>query len=325
MKKLFILIIACSLVFMGGCGGAKKYTAEIYGSFDTITKITAYCKSDEEFSKLKKKCEAALMEYSKIFDIYVEYAGVDGLFQINANAGAATKADARVIELLQFGKECYLETEGRVNIAMGSVLKIWHDWRENGGDLPSSESLRGAADHADINKIIIDEQAQTVMLADSQMRLDVGAIAKGFAVEKIAQQLKAEGAEGFLISAGGNVRAVGAPIGKKSWSVGIENPQKQGELIATEEITNGAVVTSGGYARFLEIGGKKYHHIIDPETMQPAVHMKSATIIYSDSGIADSSSTAVFLMEPSEIAEYIAQYSGMRAIIVDNNGETIKY
>lgn len=324
MKQLVSAALLLCLICTG-CVGNKKYTTEIYGSFDTVTQLAAYSSSSSDFDELSRICETRLMDYSKLFDIYIDFAGVCGLYEINQSAGAPVAVDSGVIDLIKFGLEWNEKSGGRVNIAMGSVLKIWHDWRENGGDLPSQAELLAASEHCDINNIVIDEAASTVTLLDQKMSLDVGAIAKGYAVERVAQELTALGYTDFIISAGGNVRSSGAPQGRETWSVGIESPDKAGELLETVDVSDEAVVTSGGYLRFREEGGKKYHHIIDPQTLQPAEHVKSATIIYKDSGVADACSTAAFLMEPAQIGEFVKSIDGMRAIILDMNDKIWYY
>lgn len=324
MKKLIVAVLAIC-VFCAGCGANKKYSTEIYGSFDTVTTLTAYSANEGEFDELARICEERLMDYSKLYDIYLDYDGVSGIFEINQSAGSAVKVDPAVIDLINFGLEWHEKSGGRVNIAMGEVLKIWHDWRENGGDLPNQAELLAAAEHCDIGNILVDEAASTVTLSDKEMSLDVGAIAKGFAVERVTQELTALGYSDFIISAGGNVRSSGAPAGRKTWSVGIESPDAAGELIETVDIADEAVVTSGGYLRFREIDGKKYHHIIDTQTLMPAQKVKSATIIYKDSGVADACSTAAFLMEPAQIGEFVKTIDGMRAIILDMDNKIWYY
>ena len=211
---------------------------------------------------------------------------------------------------------------------MGSVLSIWHEAREQAAEepekaqLPSQEALSQAAEHCRIEDLVLDEEAGTAELRDSQMSLDVGAVAKGFAVQRVTESLMESGYENFVISAGGNVQAQGAPPEKEGWSVGIEDPQQAGELIDTVTITSQAVVTSGGYERFYTVDGERYHHIIDPETLYPAQRMLSATVICDDGALADCLSTALFLMEPEEALEF-ARSQGARVILVTLDGQVL--
>lgn len=324
-----LLCLALCLGMLSGCGGEKRYSGEFYGAFDTVVIVTAYCVSQEEFDGLFSQAEEELLRLSRLYDIYVPYEGVTGLYQLNQKAGQGpVKVEPEVMDLLLFARECYDRTGGVVNVAMGSVLSIWHDLREQAAEepekaqLPSREELSQAAEHCRIEDLVLDEEAGTAELRDSQMSLDVGAVAKGFAVQRVTESLMESGYENFVISAGGNVQAQGAPPEKEGWSVGIEDPQQAGELIDTVTITSQAVVTSGGYERFYTVDGKRYHHIIDPETLYPAQRMLSATVICDDGALADCLSTALFLMEPEEALEF-ARSQGARAILVTLDGQVL--
>ena len=151
------------------------------------------------------------------------------------------------------------------------------------------------------------------------MRLDVGAVAKGYAAQLVADELTAQGYTSFVISAGGNVVTRGSAQDGHSWQVGIQSPDDAAQLLATVESRNSAVVTSGGYQRYVEIDGVRYHHIIDPATLMPANYVKSATVLHADSGIADALSTACFLMHPEE-AMVLVKDCGGRVIVETLDG-----
>jgi len=215
------------------------------------------------------------------------------------------KVDRRIIELLKFARDAYYDTDGKLNIAYGSVLSIWHDFREVGTDdpmaaeLPPDELLAEAAEHTDISYMIIDEEKSTVYLEDAAMKLDVGAVAKGYAVEKVTQQLIENGFISGLISVGGNVRAIGLKPGKNElWNVGVQNPDKTSEKANLHilYLEDTSLVTSGNYIRYYTVNGKQYHHIIDPETNYPANYFKAVTVVCRDSGYADILSTALYVM-----------------------------
>ena len=333
MKRRRIMgILLCLSLCMGmlsGCGGEKRYSGEFYGAFDTVVTVTAYCASQKEFDGLFSQAEEELLRLSRLYDIYVPYEGVTGLYQLNQKAGQGpVKMEPEVMELLLFARECYEKTGGVVNVAMGRVLSLWHEAREQAAQqpdkaqLPSWEALSQAAEHCRIEDLVLNEEKGTAELRDSRMSLDVGAVAKGFAVQRVTEGLVQSGYENFVISAGGNVQAQGAPPEKEGWSVGIEDPRQAGELVDTITAASQAVVTSGGYERFYTVGGERYHHIIDPETLFPAQRMLSATVICGDGALADCLSTAFFLMEPEEALE-LARDQGVRVILVTLEGEVL--
>jgi len=191
---------------------------------------------------------------------------------------------------------------------MGLVLKIWHDYREEGindpsaARVPSLQILQEASQHTDFTDLVIDEANQTVELRDPDMRLDVGAVAKGYATEQVTQAAIKRGADHLLLSVGGNVRAIGfRNDNAEPWRVGIENPDDQIEdYLTIVKVSDLSVVTSGVYERYYEVNGKSYHHIIDPDTLFPENRYLSVSIITHDSGLADILSTALFNMSLDE-------------------------
>jgi len=145
--------------------------------------------------------------------------------------------------------------------------------------------------------VVIDETASTVFLSDPDMRLDVGAIAKGWSVQRVC-----EGApKGILISVGGNVFSTGPKDEAGTpWVIGVQNPDGGDNYLHTLYLTSGSVVTSGDYQRAYMVDGKMYHHIIDPETLYPSTYWRSVTIVCPDSGLADALSTALFVLSQEE-------------------------
>jgi thiamine biosynthesis lipoprotein len=338
MKQRIIPLLAVLLLTVFGFGCAKKntrYQAEFLSLFDTVTTIVGYSESKEDFTILAGQVKDKLTEYHKLFDIYNSYEGINNLKTINDNAGIApVKVDQELISMLLFAKEQYYATEGKINIALGSVLRIWHEYREKGvADSPSAAVpprmlLEEAAKHTDLESIVIDEEASTVYLSDPKMSLDVGAVAKGYAVERTAQFFEDEGISSLLISVGGNIRAIGSKPGKNGmepWTIGIKNPDKESPdtELCSLLISGYSVVSSGSYERFFTVDGTKYHHIIDPDTLMPVSYFKSVTLICRDSGIADALSTAIFNLPLETGKEFIEGKDGVEALWVLNSGELI--
>ncbi|MBU5334356.1 FAD:protein FMN transferase [Anaerocolumna aminovalerica] len=337
IKKLVtISLILTILITTTSCSvkEQKKYSAQFLELFNTITEIIAYSDSKEDFSAFAQLIYDNLEEYHKLYDKYNNYDGINNIKTINDNAGIKpVKVDQRIIDLLLFSKNQYQQSEGKVNIAMGSVLEIWHEYREDGinnpetASLPPMEQLEAANMHTDIDKLIIDEASSTVYLSDANMRLDVGAIAKGYATEQVSQIAKNNGYKNFLLSVGGNVRSMGTKGPKKElWSVGIQNPDKTSEKksLYTLSLTNLSLVSSGNYERYYTVNGKVYHHIIDPVTLMPAEYFTSVSIVCEDSGLADALSTTIYNMPLEEGKALIESLEDVEALWVLPNGE-IKY
>jgi len=306
-KKLTALILMAIFVFsLSACVNVKeekkRYEAEFIMLFDTATRIIGYADSEEDFSEQVNQIYDNLKQLHQLYDIYHDYEGINNIKTINDQAGIApVKVDRRIIELLLFSREAYEMTGGKVNVAFGPVLRIWHDHREAGIEdpdqaaLPELDRLKEASAYTDIHRVVIDEANSTVYLPDPRLSLDVGAIAKGYAVEQVAVIAEKNGFTNGLISVGGNVRAIGTRGDGELWKVGIQNPYDPGgEDVTHVRLSDISLVTSGVYERYYTVDGKRYHHIIDPATLFPAEYFLSVSILCPDSGLADALSTAVF-------------------------------
>jgi len=193
--------------------------------------------------------------------------------------------------------------------------------------LPPMDKLLDASKYIDIDKVIIDTDKNTVYLADEKMRLDVGAIAKGYATELVAKEIMEEGFTSGIISAGGNVRALNKPLDgvRERWGIGIQNPEAsiisaEDKILETIFINNASVVTSGDYQRYYIVDGKPIHHLIDPKTLMPGEYYRAVTVVAEDSGVADFLSTAVFLMPYEESKNLVNRFDGVEAIWLMHDG-----
>ena len=327
MKRMLCAAVAFCLI-LSGCAQItptaelKQYNATFLDLFDTVTTIVGKAESETAFQEKAQAVKTTLQKYHQLFDIYNEYEGLNNLKTVNDAAGIAPVAvDAEIICMLLDCKNYYAATGGKVNVAMGSVLQLWHEARNDSIDdplnayLPNADKLKEAAQHTDLNSVIIDETVGTVYISDPLVRLDVGAIAKGWAAQRAAEAAP----RGLLISVGGNVCATGPKDNNGTpWVVGIQNPNG-GDYLNTVYVTSGCVVTSGDYQRYFVVDGKPYHHIIDPVTMQPGAYWRSVTIVCEDSALADALSTALFLMPRAE-GQAILDQLGAMAMWVDIEG-----
>ena len=309
------LLISCA-AFTSCRGSVEKFSAHSFEYFDTVTTVTGYAESKDAFDEVANEILDELGEYHRLFTIYHRFDGMENLCTVNELVDGQHRTvtvDRRIVDMLLYAKEMYTLTNGRVNIAMGSLLSIWHDYRTEGMDdpasakLPPMEKLLAAAEHTDIADLIIDENACTVTLTDPQMTLDVGAIAKGYAVEMVAQSMEKKGITGYVLNVGGNVRTVGGKPDGTGWTVGVENPLEDGEdYLAYLALSDRSLVTSGSYQRYYLVDGKRYHHIIDPDTLMPSEGFLSVSVLTPHSGNGDALSTALFCMTLEEGMALIA-------------------
>ncbi len=330
-----LVLVVGALFYLIASDALKKerYIINEIDIFDTVTQIVGYESSQDALQKKADDLLEELRKYHKLYDIYHEYTGINNLRTINENAGIApVKVDKEIIDLLEFSIDLHEKSNGEINIAMGSVLKIWHQYRNagiadpNAAKLPSMEMLEEANAHTDINKVIIDKENSTVYLEDPEMSLDVGSIGKGYAVQKVAEYARTKGYNNIAISVGGNIAAVGSAQDGSDWRFAVQNPflDSKDPYVCKVDFSDLCLVTSGDYQRYYIVDDKEYCHIIDPDTLMPAEHFKSVSIIIPDSGLADALSTALFNMPYEDGVELLKKFDNAEAIWVFEDG-TVKY
>ena len=339
VKRIIALILPL-LLLLSGCGAIKseesslqRFSGSFFGCFDCTVTLIAFCRTQESFDALLAEVKEEFLRYHKLYDIYNSYPDIVNVKSLNDHAGkGALKVPEEILELLTLGKQMYSLTDGRMNIAMGSVLKLWHDVREynnafpDAAVLPDRAELEEAAAHCDIEKLIIDRENGTAELADGDMRLDVGAIAKGYAAECVARKLIDEGWVHVTLNAGGNARILGPKPDGSCWNVGIiepdiNSPKDYADAVAVE---HGSVVTSGSYQRYFTYDGERYHHIIDPASLRPENRYLSVSVLLENSGMGDALSTALFNMDYEDGIRFTEGLDGVEAmwIFPDNS---VKY
>lgn len=327
VKKLIAILLCGAMVLaLTGCGaeGSTIYEQTWLNLFDTVTVVKGAAQSKEAFEETAQSVYDELLRYHQLFDIYNDYDGLNNLKTINDMAGIApVEVDEAIIALLTDCRSYYDLTDGKVNVAMGSVLQLWHEERNRGledpanAKLPDMAALTEAAEHMSFDSVIIDETASTVYISDPDARLDVGAVAKGWAAQRVAEKMPAN----MLLSVGGNVCATGPKSEDGTpWVIGVMDPDGTGsENLHTLNVTGGSYVTSGDYQRTYLVDGAFYHHIIDPETLMPSSYWRSVTIVCDDSGLADALSTALFVMSREE-GQLLLDECGAMAMWVDADG-----
>lgn len=314
-RYFFLSILLCaSAIFTTGCSfnglGAlqnnkQKYNTVYFDYFDTVSTIIGYCDSQEEFDEVCEFIESELSRYDSLYDAYDPVANLHNVNYLNQHAWEEpVKVDPDLFALFEMGKEIYSLTDGMTNFAMGAVYSIWHDHREEAGrdpalaSVPELSGLQEAALHSNIDDVVLDPGNRTIYYADPKLQCDVGAFAKGYAIERITRSLIEKGISGFSLNIGGNIRAIGAKPDGSLWTFAIENPDttSSSSYIHLIEAKDIALTTSGSYQRFYTVDGVRYHHIIHPDTLFPAHTFLSVSIINEDAGIGDALSTALFNM-----------------------------
>lgn len=319
------VLILILLLLLDGRGDGAPQSRSYFDLFDTVSTIYDYSQ-DRDFDKVADEVGKMMLNYHELYDVWEKHDGKTTLYTLNLAGGEWVSLDEKIIELLEWGIEIHSLTSGEVNIAMGSVTTLWKSALAD-GRVPTDAELSDAAIHTDIRKLEIDKAGSRARLTDPDMRLDVGAVAKGFVEEKIAEWLISEGKSGYAIDMGGNLRAVGKKPSGEGFTTGIRNPNTAvGGFIETFILSDEASATSGGYERYYEISGVRYHHIIDKDTLRPADRYLSASIVTDSAATADALSTAVFCMTEEEISSLIDRCDEeIRIIIVDKDGNILRF
>ena len=232
------------------------------------------------------------------------------------------------LSMLELARQMYDTTNGKLNMAMGSVLNIWHNYREaaeshqNEADntLPTQEELEAAAQHCDINNVVIDESQNRVPGRPGDVA-GCGQRGQGLRRGDGVPGRAGRGLTSALVSVGGNLRAIGKKPDGSQWTGGVENPWNASEVYTTDSLFGAAInmsdmalVTSGDYQRYFVVDGKRYHHLIDPDTLWPAAYFNSVTVLCPDSGMADCLTTGLFCMPLEEGQKLVESLDGVEAM-----------
>jgi thiamine biosynthesis lipoprotein len=207
---------------------------------------------------------------------------------------------------------------GAFDVTVGPLVRLWgfHDKRPH---LPTPAELAAVRPLVDYRNLVLDRQQRTVRFARPGMEIDLGGIAKGFAVEIAAGVLRRHGLDG-LIDAGGNQYLRGAPPGKRLWSIGVKDPDDPGRVLGAIDTEETSVSTSADYANFLTENGRRYGHILDPHTLAPSDRALSVTILSRDGTLADALSKAAFVLGPKAGLTLVESFAGTSALIASREG-----
>lgn len=340
MKLRTLVCILLLLSMLTSCSNNKNtsvtspHSLSYYEYFDTVCTVSSYNgENKESFRTTANNIEEELKKYHRLFDIYNDYEGINNIKTINDNAGVSPiEVTNELLDFLVYAKSMHSLTDGKLNIALGSVLSIWHDHRteaikapEN-ASIPSNDKLQDAALHTDINNLVINQNAKTVYISDPDMSLNVGALGKGYATQKIAELLISRGISSYVLNMGGNIKVIGAKTDGNGWITGITNPDKSSakQFIAKVVLKDISLVTSGNYERYYTVDGVNYHHIIDPDTLTPANYFSSVSVLTKDSALADALSTALFCMSYEDGLNLINKIGDVEVLWVKNDFTTLK-
>jgi thiamine biosynthesis lipoprotein len=305
-KRITALFLILSLLLSGCSGSVKKSTATIF-AMDTVMELTVYGGDTDEAQALIYELESELSVTDESSEIYA----------INRD-GCGTVSDSAA-ELISQTLELCAATDGALDISMYPIVRAW-GFTTGNYRVPEDDEIAALLENVGYENITLD--SSTVTLSPG-MEIDLGSTAKGYAGRRVAELLRDSGVTSALLNLGGNVQTVGAKPDGSPWRVAVQDPQSDG-LLGTIEVTDMAVITSGGYERYFEENGETYWHIMDPATGRPAKSgLLSVTIVGSDGLLCDGLSTALFVMGADKGAELWRQRGDFEAIMVTEDGDIL--
>ena len=311
---LFFLLPLWLLLLSSGTATAKWYRqdAAIMG---TAIAVDLW---DEDETQGQALTQAVIDEMQRIDDLMSTYKPGSELSRINARAAdKALPVSAELLALIQRALDFSRLTDGAFDITYASVGQ-YYDYRK--GIRPNSEQLAQALPAIDYHHVRIDPGDSTIRFLYPGVRIDLGGIAKGYAVDRCIAILKAAGIKSAMVNAGGDTRVLGKHW-KQPWMVGIRDPRNEEGLVTMIPLEDTAISTSGDYERYFEKDGVRFHHILNPRTGTSSSGVRSVSIIGADATTTDALSTSVFVMGTEAGLKLVDSLPDIEAVIIDNQGK----
>lgn len=314
MKSSALFVIGAAL--LGACTPQAADVRETRFIMGTLVEFTIHGADQALAQSAIADAAAEMQRIDAAFTLYGDHA--NAVKSLNAAAvNVPVRFPQEASDLLRLSLEISKQTQGAFTPAIGSLSLLWGF---AAADPPSAPPAAYAIEAAltGVNDTYLHHDARGWRRLHTQTKLDFGAIAKGYAIDRAIAVLKAQGIQNAIVNAGGDLRAIGSR-GKRPWRIGIRHPRQPQETLGWLEVSGDkSIVTSGDYERFFMYGKKRFHHIIDPKSGWPATASQSATVIADRAARADAWSTALFVLGADGLARVEAQ--GMQAILVDATG-----
>jgi thiamine biosynthesis lipoprotein len=277
--------------------------------------------SQVRHDKAEEAMEAAFQEVERINRLMSHYRPDSEVSQISRHAGERKiRVSPETLEVIERALYFSRLSGGAFDITIGPVFRLWN-FRD--GKIPDPEKLRENLKKVDYRRIMADRSRSTVYLNDPRMELDLGAIAKGYAVDRACEVLRKRGVENFLVNAGGDLRVEGRKEKEIPWTIGIQHPRLPSDLIARIQPKNAGIATSGDYEKYFLKDGERYHHILVPSTGLPGRECQSVTILAPTAMDADALATTVFVLGPKKGFALVDEMPNVHALIVDRRGSVL--
>ena len=319
MKKAFKYIITGIVCFAIGFGAYRAFTIST-GNFSKTslllgTVVEIQVKPGED--NIQEAVDSAFSEIKRLDKLFSAYDSTSPVYRINDKCIGSIDISEypEIYHLIEKSMMLGMISSGAFDAGIGNITDLWGFNNQKEKSLPDSLNITAAMQNSGIANIVLSKDN---LVKNKPIKLNFDAIAKGYAVDKAWEVLTSFGINNFLINAGGEIRANG-----RDWKIGIKHPRNQGMLCSVNP-AGMALATSGDYENYFFAGGRRYCHIINPETGYPADQCQSVTVISRDVMTADALATAVFVLGSVDGLALVNQMDNTECLIVDKNGKLIK-
>jgi FAD:protein FMN transferase len=314
---LAMMVISC--VKVGSSGTSLVTVKRTQMHMGTVVSITAVGRTHDEANEA---ITAGFQEIKRLEQLLSTWIPSSELSKVNAAAGqSAVKVSLETMAVVRKALQVAEMTDGAFNIAIGPAINAWNI--SDDPRLPTSEELAALKPLVDLQYVHTDVWERTIHLQKPGMRIDVGGIGKGYAADQAVLVMKKAGAAAGVVALSGDIKTFGRLPGGRRFPVGILHPRKEGEILAEIELEDEAISTAGDYERFFDKDGIRYHHILDPQTLQPARGCQSVSVIAKEGIWADGLDTGIFVLGAERGMELVEQLEDVEAIIVDGEGRVL--
>lgn len=322
VTRLLHVFLSLCLSAALGCQGLLQQSEAVtlkraQTHMGTVVTVTAVAPTREQ---AQAATTAAFSEIHRLEQLLSTWIPVSELSRVNAASGKeAVRVAPETLALVRRALEIGILTEGSFNIAIGPALDLWKVTEQT--RIPSESELKRIMPLVDLRAVHSDLREGTIALEKPGMRIDVGGIGKGYAADQAVMAMKKAGALAGVVALSGDIKTFGRlPRGEK-FPVGIQHPREEGAVLAWIELQDEAISTAGDYERYFEKDGIRYHHILDPVTLQPARGCQSVSVIAKDGVWADGLDTGIFVMGLERGMRLVEQLEDVEAVIVDQSGQ----
>lgn len=323
MKKIYLIWIGVVLLVLAAAGyaGSRMTGPQPYQEtrflMDTVIEITAYGPN------AGAAVQTAFSDFERIQALSDHFDPASQVAEINRMAGVSpVTVTPELLTIIEAALQLAEKTDGAFDITVGALTELWRIGHTDQGGVPSQTEIDQVLPLVGYKNIVIDSAKHTVFLAKSGMKLDLGGIAKGYAINKAIETLAAYGITSALINAGGDVRIIGTKPDGIPWRVGIQHPRDPDAVVAKVTLKNwDTMETSGDYQRYFLKDGVRYTHILNPKTGRPPSELASVTIVYRDHDSHLITSSAFMVLGTEKGLQILARFPGAEAIFVTVDGQ----